>query len=118
MFVSGLGTATPPRRYTKAQCWSAFEQSEWFQRLDTLLKNAGRAAYDAAQSLCLDFYWFPDDDPAWLARLIEARLGGVGAGQSGAPADAARIGDALEGLLALAEGMGGRGRVAAPPIRA
>ena len=34
MFVSGLGTATPPRRYTKAQCWSAFEQSEWFQRLD------------------------------------------------------------------------------------
>ena len=34
MFVSGLGTATPPRRYTKAQCWSAFEHSQWFQRLD------------------------------------------------------------------------------------
>ena len=34
MFISGLGTATPPARYTKADCWTAFEQSDWFQRLD------------------------------------------------------------------------------------
>jgi 3,5-dihydroxyphenylacetyl-CoA synthase len=34
MFVNGLGTAIPPRRYTKAECWEAFKSSEWFQKLD------------------------------------------------------------------------------------
>jgi len=34
MFVNGLGTANPPRRYTKAQCWDAFRASDWFHRLD------------------------------------------------------------------------------------
>jgi predicted naringenin-chalcone synthase len=35
MFLRGLGTATPPRRYTKAECLAAFERSDWFARLDT-----------------------------------------------------------------------------------
>lgn len=34
MFFSGIGTATPPRRYTKAECWNAFRESDWFVRLD------------------------------------------------------------------------------------
>jgi predicted naringenin-chalcone synthase len=34
MFFTGIGTATPPRRYTKAECWSAFQESDWFARLD------------------------------------------------------------------------------------
>jgi len=34
MFIRGVGTAAPTRRYTKAECLSAFEQSEWFGRLD------------------------------------------------------------------------------------
>ena len=34
MFVNGLGTANPPRRYTKSECWEAFKTSEWFLRLD------------------------------------------------------------------------------------
>jgi alkylresorcinol/alkylpyrone synthase len=34
MFVNGIGTATPAARYTKAQCWQAFQNSEWFGRLD------------------------------------------------------------------------------------
>ena len=34
MFVSGLGTANPPRRYTKSECWEAFKSSEWFLKLD------------------------------------------------------------------------------------
>lgn len=34
MFVNGIGTATPAVRYTKAQCWEAFQTSEWFGRLD------------------------------------------------------------------------------------
>lgn len=34
MFISGVGTATPGARYTKAECLQAFEQSGWFGRLD------------------------------------------------------------------------------------
>ncbi|HEU4709488.1 MAG TPA: 3-oxoacyl-[acyl-carrier-protein] synthase III C-terminal domain-containing protein [Methylophilaceae bacterium] len=33
MFVSGIGTATPPQRYSKAQCWEAFAASDWYARL-------------------------------------------------------------------------------------
>ena len=35
MFINGIGTATPPARYTKAECLAAFHRSEWFARLDT-----------------------------------------------------------------------------------
>ena len=34
MFICGVGTATPAMRYTKAECLQAFEQSDWFGRLD------------------------------------------------------------------------------------
>lgn len=34
MYVVGLGTAHPERRYTKADCWKAFKASPWFDRLD------------------------------------------------------------------------------------
>src|SRR5512140_2439929 len=34
MHVIGVGTATPPARYTKAECLAAFENSDWFARLD------------------------------------------------------------------------------------
>lgn len=35
MFIRGLGTATPPTRYTKAECLAAFQRSDWYARLDT-----------------------------------------------------------------------------------
>jgi alkylresorcinol/alkylpyrone synthase len=34
MHLLGIGTATPATAYTKAQCLSAFERSDWFGRLD------------------------------------------------------------------------------------
>ena len=34
MFIRSVGTAVPPRRYTKAECLAAFERSEWFAKLD------------------------------------------------------------------------------------
>ena len=34
MFVRGLGTAHPARRYTKADCLEAFQSSSWFSKLD------------------------------------------------------------------------------------
>ncbi|MEP6548551.1 MAG: 3-oxoacyl-[acyl-carrier-protein] synthase III C-terminal domain-containing protein [Gammaproteobacteria bacterium] len=34
LFLSAIGTAVPQQRYTKSECWDAFENSEWFERLD------------------------------------------------------------------------------------
>lgn len=34
MFITGIGTSTPPMRCTQAECLVAFEQSDWFGRLD------------------------------------------------------------------------------------
>jgi len=34
MFLNSIGTALPERRYSKADCWEAFSQSEWFDRLN------------------------------------------------------------------------------------
>jgi polyketide synthase Type III len=34
MDLIGLGTATPEQRYTKSDCWEAFQVSDWFERLD------------------------------------------------------------------------------------
>ncbi len=33
MFITGIGTAAPPHRYSKAQCWEALKAAECFQRL-------------------------------------------------------------------------------------
>jgi len=35
MYFRGVGTATPTARYTKAECLTAFQQSDWYARLDT-----------------------------------------------------------------------------------
>jgi alkylresorcinol/alkylpyrone synthase len=34
MLVRGLGTAHPPNRYSKLDCWEGFQASAWFGRLD------------------------------------------------------------------------------------
>ncbi len=34
MFFIGIGTATPSARYTKAECLEAFQNSDWYGRLD------------------------------------------------------------------------------------
>ncbi len=33
MYILGLGTATPPRRYTQTECWAAFQASPQFPEL-------------------------------------------------------------------------------------
>lgn len=34
MFICGVGTSTPPARYTKSECLTAFQRSAWFAKLD------------------------------------------------------------------------------------
>lgn len=46
MFVTGIGTACPPHRYSKVQCWDAFKTSNWFNRL-------GPRAHIIAESVLL-----------------------------------------------------------------
>lgn len=100
----GVSAYEGPRSRTSAPRASRSDpQGETFKRMDRKLKDAGRSAYDAAQSLCVDPYLFPDDDPAWLARLIEARLRrGIGEAAKPSDADRRRMAEAVLGLLALA----------------
>jgi len=34
MYISGVGTSTPIARYTKAECLTAFQASDWYVKLD------------------------------------------------------------------------------------
>jgi alkylresorcinol/alkylpyrone synthase len=43
MFVNGLGTANPPHRYSKAECWEAFKVSDWFLKLDRRARTIAEA---------------------------------------------------------------------------
>jgi hypothetical protein len=88
-----------------------------FRVMDRLLKDAGRAAYDAVQNLVVDPHWLPDHDPGWLRRLIQARMARADAARSAAePAagDVALMKRAIEGLLALASGQRRRSRTGPP----
>ena len=38
MFITGLGTATPPKRYTQRECWEALRAAGEFSRLDSRSK--------------------------------------------------------------------------------
>lgn len=42
MYLNAIGTALPPRRYTKSDCWDAFAVSPWFERLDTRSRALAR----------------------------------------------------------------------------
>ncbi len=74
---------------------------EAFQRMDRALKDAGRAAYGAVQALCVDGYHFPDEDPAWVGRLVAERLREIAGARGTTEADRRRMADAVLGLLAL-----------------
>jgi alkylresorcinol/alkylpyrone synthase len=43
MFITGIGTATPAGRYSKAECLTAFERSDWFARLDARAHYVARS---------------------------------------------------------------------------
>jgi predicted naringenin-chalcone synthase len=43
MYLNGIGTASPPTRYTKLDCWEAFRHSEWFERLSGHTRALARA---------------------------------------------------------------------------
>ncbi len=97
MHILGLGTATPPARYTKAECLAGFESSDWLARLDGRAHLIARTVLQRdngieARRLALDTL---DEvftiDPDTLAQRFE-RHAPVLAAQAGARAlDAAGV---------------------------
>lgn len=98
MYFSGLGTATPTTRYSKAECLAAFRGSDWYGRLDarshliarTVLQrdNGIETRHLALDSLAESFEIDPDTlarrflahAPALAARAAEDALGNASLG--------------------------------------
>ena len=96
MFLAGIGTSTPANRYTKAECLEAFQNSDWFERLDTrshfvartvLQRDNGiearRLAVDSlADVFCIDpdtlYRRFLENAPALASEAAERALDAAG----------------------------------------
>jgi hypothetical protein len=46
----------------------------WFTALDRILRDAGRQSREAVHHIAVDSHWFPDEDRAWVARIINSRV--------------------------------------------
>jgi predicted naringenin-chalcone synthase len=97
MYLSGIGTATPSARYTKAECLAAFERSDWFARLDTRSHLVARTVLQRdngieARRLALDSL---DEvfaiDPDTLDRRFLAHAPALAAGAAGRALASARL---------------------------
>ena len=91
MYFTGVGTAVPPQRYLKSECWEAFAASDWFRRLSPRAHMVAQAVLSRdngieARHLALDSL---DDvfqiDPDTLAQRFLAHGPGLGA-EAGATA--------------------------------
>ena len=106
MFVNGLGTANPPRRYSKAECWEAFKTSEWFRRLnlrshmiaETVLNKDNGIESRSLAVASLDEVFIIDPDTLHSRFLANAPVLGAAAGT--AALEEAGIGArAIDGLV-------------------
>ena len=90
MFVNGLGTSNPAHRYSKADCWEAFEKSDWFLKLDhrahmiakaVLTKDNGIAFRSLAVESLREVFTI-DPDTLHARFLANAPVLGSAAGQA------------------------------------
>ena len=106
MFVNGLGTANPPCRYTKAECWEAFKTSEWFRKLDrrshmiaeTVLKKDNGIESRSLAVASLDEVFSIDPDTLHSRFLANAPMLGAAAGTA-ALEEAGLDASAIDGLV-------------------
>jgi hypothetical protein len=79
-----------------------------FLSLDRAILDAGRASWEAVQTLVVAPHWNPEESPGWLDRLVNARLLAAGHPLEGTelprPGDAERLKLAVDGLLAIVSG--------------
>ena len=106
MFVNGLGTANPTRRYSKAECWEAFKTSDWFLQLDrrahmiaetVLMKDNGIASRSLAVASLSEVFHI-DPDTLHGRFLANAPALGSAAGKA-ALAEAGLAADEIDGLV-------------------
>lgn len=106
MFVNGLGTANPPYRYSKAECWEAFKNSDWFMKLDrrahmiaeAVLTRDNGIEYRSLAVASLDEVFKIDPDTLHARFLAHAPALGAAAGQS-ALEDAGLAPREIDGLV-------------------
>jgi polyketide synthase Type III len=106
MFVTGLGTANPPRRYSKAECWEAFKNSDWFLKLDrrahtiakTVLTKDNGIAYRSLAVESLSEVFQIDPDTLYARFLTNAPALATAAGTS-ALREAALSASQIDGLV-------------------
>jgi 3,5-dihydroxyphenylacetyl-CoA synthase len=106
MFVTGLGTANPPRRYSKAECWEAFKASDWFRRLDrrshmiaetVLKKDNGIESRSLAVTSLIDVFSI---DPDTLHNRFLANAPALGAAAGATALEEAGLDpSAIDGLV-------------------
>jgi predicted naringenin-chalcone synthase len=106
MFVTGLGTANPPQRYSKAECWEAFKTSAWFLKLDrrahtiaeTVLTKDNGIAYRSLAVKSLQEVFQIDPDTLYARFLANAPLLAAAAGKS-ALGEAGVTASEIDGLV-------------------
>jgi alkylresorcinol/alkylpyrone synthase len=106
MFVIGLGTSNPPRRYSKSECWEAFKTSEWFSRLDrrshliaenVLTRDNGIATRTLALDSLDEVFAI---DPDTLARRFDRHAPALAAAAGRSALDAADLrADAIDAVV-------------------
>src|SRR3954468_19606523 len=76
MFITGLGTATPPHRYTQPQCWDALVASAYLPRLTTPSQAILRKVLRGSNGICSRYLAFDDLDEAFAMSpdVLDARF--------------------------------------------
>ena len=60
MFITGLGTATPPKRYTQSECWDALVASGYLSRLNLRSRAILRKVLQGTNGICSRFLALED----------------------------------------------------------
>ena len=60
MFITGLGTATPPKRYTQTECWDALVASGYLSRLSPRSRAILRKVLQGTNGICSRFLALED----------------------------------------------------------
>ena len=76
MFITGLGTATPPHRFTQSQCWDALMASGHLPRLSPRSQAILRKVLRGNNGICSRYLAFDDLSDAFAMNpdVLDARF--------------------------------------------
>src|SRR3981081_3491990 len=76
MFISGLGTATPPTRYPQSACWDALVASGYLPRLSSRSQAILRKVLRGNNGICSRYLAFDDLSEAFAMSpdVLDARF--------------------------------------------